>query len=48
VAILGGVVGVVSKNIVGALIDGYGYPFTFTMAAGTSFAASTMIYLTLD
>ena len=47
-AILGGVVGAVSKNIVGTLIDGYGYPFTFTMVAEISLAASTRIYLTLE
>jgi len=37
-----------SKNIVGASIDDQGYPFTFTMVAGVTLAASAVIYLTIE
>jgi len=33
---------------VGFLIYGYGYEITFTMVAWVTFAASAVIYLTID
>jgi sugar phosphate permease len=47
VTMIGNTVGAVSTTIVGALIDGYGYGFTFTSVAGVTLAASAVIYLTL-
>ena len=47
VTMIGSVVGAVSTSLVGALIDGYGYGFTFMSVAGVTLAASAVIYLTL-
>ncbi len=48
VTMLGSVVGAVSTTLVGALIDGYGYGFTFASVAGVTIAASAAIYLTIE
>jgi len=48
VTMFGNTVGAVSTSIVGALIDSYGYGFTFTSIAGAAFAATAVIYLTLE
>jgi len=47
VTMFGGVVGAVSMSLVGALIDSYGYGFTFASIAGATLAASAVIYLAL-
>ncbi len=47
VTMIGNTVGAVSTTMVGALIDGYGYGFTFMSVAGVTLAASAVIYLTL-
>ena len=47
VTMIGNTVGAVSTTIVGALIDGYGYGFTFASVAGVTLAASAVIYITL-
>jgi sugar phosphate permease len=48
VTMIGNTVGAVSTTIVGALIDGYGYGFTFASVAGVTLAASALIYMTID
>jgi len=48
VTMFGSIVGAASTSLVGALIDLYGYGFTFASVAGVTMAASAVIYLTLD
>ena len=48
VTVFGSIVGAASTSLVGALIDLYGYGFTFASVAGVTLAASAVIYLTLD
>ena len=47
VTMFGNTVGAISTTLVGALIDSYGYGFTFTSIAGATLAATAAIYLTL-
>ncbi|MCK4703264.1 hypothetical protein KAT55_07895, partial [Candidatus Bathyarchaeota archaeon] len=48
VTMFGSMVGAVSTFIVGALIDSYGYGFTFASIAGATIAATAVIYMTLE
>jgi sugar phosphate permease len=48
VTMFGSMVGAVSTFLVGALIDYYGYGFTFASVAGATLAATVVIYMTLE